>query len=77
MMAPAATSPAESGKAGAFDLATVFVADKAARDQAALDLTAAAKKEGVEFFASIQFNDAVIKVSCSRHRLNFSDALNF
>jgi len=61
MMAPAATSPASSGKTGDFDVATLFVADKAAQNEAALALTAAAKKEGVEFFASIQFTDAIVK----------------
>jgi elongation factor 3 len=73
MMAPAATSPEATGKTGDFDLATVFVADKAARDEAALALTNAAKKEGVEFFASIQFNDAVVKVSYKhlRHLCKF------
>ena len=62
MMSPAATSTAASGKAGAFDVATLFVADKAARDEAALALAAAAKKEGVTFFASIGLNDALVKV---------------
>jgi len=61
MMAPAATSPASSGKTGDFDVATLFVADKAAQNEAALALTSAAKKEGVEFFASIQFTDAIVK----------------
>jgi len=66
MMAPAATSAGSSAKAGAFDVATLFVADKAARDEAALNLAAATKKEGVEFLGQIGFCDAVIKVShCS------------
>lgn len=63
MMAPAATSAGSSAKAGAFDVATLFVADKAARDEAALNLAAATKKEGVEFLGQIGFCDAVIKVS--------------
>ena len=62
MMAPAATSPTSPPKSGAFDVSTLFVADKAARDEAALSLAAAAKKEGVEFFASIGFCDEVVKV---------------
>jgi elongation factor 3 len=61
MMAPAATSAAPSAKAGAFDTATLFVADKAARDEAAVTLAATAKKEGVEFFAHIGLNDALVK----------------
>lgn len=63
MMAPAATAAASSAKAGAFDVATLFVADKAARDEAAVALAAAAKKEGVEFFQSINLTDAIVKVS--------------
>ncbi len=65
MMAPSATSPVAPAKTGAFDLATLFVADKAVRDESALGLAAAVKKEGVEFLASIQFNDAIVKVSLS------------
>ena len=65
MMAPAATSAGSSAKAGAFDVATLFVADKAARDEAALNLAAATKKEGVEFLGQIGYCDAVIKVSYS------------
>ncbi|OCF31285.1 elongation factor 3 [Kwoniella heveanensis BCC8398] len=61
IMAPAAAASAPSSKAGAFDLATLFVADKAARDEAALNLAAAAKKAGVEFFGQIGFNDAIVK----------------
>ncbi|KNX50199.2 elongation factor 3 [Cryptococcus deuterogattii R265] len=59
-MAPAATAAASSGK-GSFDLATLFVADKAARDEAGLALTDAVKKSGVEFFTQIGFNDAIVK----------------
>lgn len=62
-MAPAATAGASTVKAGAFDVSTLFVTDKAARDEAALNLAALAKTEGVEFFASIGFNDAIVKVS--------------
>lgn len=61
MMAPAATSPAASTKGGDFDVATLFVADKAARDEAAVALAAAAKKSGVEFFGSIGLLDALVK----------------
>jgi len=60
MMAPSATS-ATPAKAGAFDLDSLFVADKAARDEAQLSLATAAKKEGVEFLGSVGFCDAVIK----------------
>lgn len=62
MMSPAATSTASSGKAGAFDVATLFAADKSARDEASVALAAAAKKNGVEFFGSIGLNDALVKV---------------
>jgi elongation factor 3 len=65
MMSPAATSTASSGKAGAFDVATLFVADKSARDEASVALAAAAKKNGVEFFGSIGLNDALVKVCYS------------
>jgi len=61
MMSPAATSTTSSGKAGAFDVATLFVADKAARDEASVSLASAAKKEGVEFFGHIGLNDALVK----------------
>ncbi|WRT67620.1 uncharacterized protein IL334_004592 [Kwoniella shivajii] len=60
-LAPAAAAAAPSSKAGAFDLATLFVADKAARDEAAVDLATAAKKNGVEFFGQIGLNDALVK----------------
>lgn len=63
MMTPAATSPAPSVKAGAFDVATLFVADKAARDEAAINLAAIVKQEGVELLGQIAFNDAIVKVS--------------
>lgn len=62
MMAPAATSAASSTKSGAFDTATLFVADKAARDEAAVNLASLAKKEGVEFLGQIGFCDAILKV---------------
>ncbi|KAK4686258.1 elongation factor 3, partial [Tremellales sp. Uapishka_1] len=55
------TSPSASPKAGAFDVATLFVADKAARDEAALNLATVAKKEGVEFFGSVGLCDAIVK----------------
>jgi elongation factor 3 len=61
MMAPAATAAASSAKAGAFDVATLFVADKAARDEAAVSLAVTAKKEGVEFFQSINLCDEIVK----------------
>nr|ODN91501.1 elongation factor 3 [Cryptococcus depauperatus CBS 7855] len=60
-VAPAATSAAVSGKADAFDLATLFAADKAQRDEAALALVGAVKKSGVEFLGQIAFNDAIVK----------------
>ncbi|OCF62315.1 elongation factor 3 [Kwoniella mangroviensis CBS 10435] len=60
-MAPAAAPSATSAKAGAFDLATLFVADKSARDEAAVELANAAKKNGVEFFGQIGLNDALVK----------------
>ncbi|KAK8858439.1 hypothetical protein IAR55_002666 [Kwoniella newhampshirensis] len=60
-LAPAAAAAAPSAKAGAFDVATLFVADKAARDEAALALATAVKKNGVEFLGQIAFNDAVVK----------------
>lgn len=62
MMSPAATSTAAPAKSGEFDTATLFVADKSARDEASLALTAAAKKSGVEFFGTIGLNDALVKV---------------
>jgi hypothetical protein len=62
-MSPAATSTASPAKAGEFDTATLFVADKSARDEAALSLATAAKKSGVEFFGSVGLNDALVKVS--------------
>ena len=62
MMSPAATSTTSSGKTGDFDVSTLFVADKSARDEASLALAEAAKKNGVEFFGSIGLNDALVKV---------------
>jgi len=64
MMSPAATSTTSSGKTGDFDVSTLFVADKSARDEASLALAEAAKKNGVEFFGSVGLNDALVKV-CS------------
>lgn len=67
MMAPAVAAATDAPiKPGSFDVAPVFVSDKAARDEAALALAAQAKKEGVEFFGSIGFNDAVVKVGPSQ-----------
>ncbi len=57
-MSPAAAS----AKAGAFDIATLFTADKAATAEAAANLATLAKKEGVEFFGQIGLNDAIVKV---------------
>ena len=65
MMAPAATTPVAPTKTGAFDIATLFVADKAVRDESSLNLATVVKREGVEYLASIQFNDAIVKV-CTR-----------
>lgn len=59
-------APAAASKAGAFDLSTVFVADKAASTEAATALAAAAKKEGVQFFEQIGFNAAAVAVSLCR-----------
>lgn len=66
MMAPAATAAASGAKAGAFDLATIVVADKAAATEAQVNLAAAVKKEGVEFLGQIGFTDAIVKVSGGR-----------
>ena len=60
MMAPAAQAAAPA-KVGAFDVATLYVADKAARDEAQLALAASAQKEGVTFLGQIGFVDAEIK----------------
>ncbi|KAL7423178.1 translational elongation factor EF-1 alpha [Cryptotrichosporon argae] len=60
-MAPAATASAAAGKAGAFDLATLFVADKAASQEAQVALADATKKAGVEFLGAIGYPDAVVK----------------
>ncbi|WVQ80572.1 hypothetical protein IAT38_002677 [Cryptococcus sp. DSM 104549] len=60
-LAPAAAAAAPSSKAGAFDFATLFVADKAAREEAGVALATAAKKAGVDFFGQIGFNDAIVK----------------
>lgn len=63
MMAPAATASASSAKAGSFDVATLFAADKAAASEAQLALATLAKKEGVQFFSTIKLNDELVKVS--------------
>lgn len=63
MMAPAATAAATGAKAGAFDVATLFVADKDAAASAQASLAAAIKEKGVDFIASIGYVDATIKVS--------------
>ncbi|TXT13426.1 hypothetical protein VHUM_00793 [Vanrija humicola] len=60
-MAPAATAAASGAKAGAFDLASIVVADKAAATEAQVSLAAAVKKEGVEFLGQIGFTDAIVK----------------
>jgi elongation factor 3 len=66
MMAPAAIAASPATKAsGAFDIPTLFVADKASRDASALDLANAAKTGGVEFFAQIGLSDALVVVSVS------------
>lgn len=62
-MTPTPASTAAPAKAGAFDIASLFSADKAATAEAATTLATLAKKEGVEFFGSIGFNDAIVKVS--------------
>jgi hypothetical protein len=66
MMAPSATAATPAAKAGAFDVATLFVADQAARDEAQLALAAAVKAEAVEFLGAIGYVDAAIKVSRTR-----------
>jgi hypothetical protein len=62
-MSPAAESTGVSAKAGAFDTASLFAADKAASAEAATTLATLAKKEGVEFFGVIGLNQAIINVS--------------
>ena len=62
MMSPAATV-ATPLKPGMFDVATLFVSDKASRDEAAASLAAATKKDGVELIASIGLVDELLKVS--------------
>lgn len=62
-MSPAAASTGVSAKAGAFDTATLFSADKAASAEAATTLATLAKKEGVEFFGAINLNEALLAVS--------------
>lgn len=63
MMAPAAQSASASAKVGAFDIASIFVADKAARDEAQIALATATKQNGVEFLGQINYVDATLKVS--------------
>ncbi|KAI0355062.1 hypothetical protein OH77DRAFT_1425109 [Trametes cingulata] len=53
----AAVAPAE----GQFDVAGLFVADKATREAAAAQLAALAKKEGPKAFQSVGFVEAAIK----------------
>ncbi|WVQ72805.1 hypothetical protein IAR50_002365 [Cryptococcus sp. DSM 104548] len=53
--------PNDWSLAPSFDLTTLFAAEKPAREEAALALTEAAKKAGVEFFAQIGFVDAIVK----------------
>ncbi|RSH87527.1 translational elongation factor EF-1 alpha [Apiotrichum porosum] len=65
-MAPSATAATPAAKAGAFDVATLFVADQAARDEAQLALAAAVKAEPVEFLGSIGYVDAAIKALQSK-----------
>jgi len=60
-MSPAAESTGVSAKAGAFDTATLFVADKAQSAEAANTVATLAKKEGVEFFGAIKLNEALVK----------------
>lgn len=60
-MTPTATAPTAPTKPGVFDIQSVFVADKAARDEASLNLAASTKKEGAEFLGSISFSDAIVK----------------
>lgn len=67
-MSPAAESTGVSAKAGAFDTATLFVADKAQSAEAANTVATLAKKEGVEFFGAIKLNEALVKVSYSFDR---------
>jgi hypothetical protein len=64
-MSPAAESTGVSAKAGAFDTASLFVADKAQSAEAANTVATLAKKEGVEFFGAIKLNEALVKVSYS------------
>lgn len=61
MMAPAAQNAAASSKAGAFEVSRLFVADKAARDEAQKEFAAATKD--VEFLGQVGYADAAIKVS--------------
>ncbi|ORX40245.1 P-loop containing nucleoside triphosphate hydrolase protein [Kockovaella imperatae] len=61
-MTPSVAAPTTGPiKPGMFDISTVFVADKANRDEAALNLAASTKKEGIDFLGSISFSDAIIK----------------
>jgi hypothetical protein len=71
MMAPAATAAA-SGKAGAFDVAALFVADKDAQATAQSAFALSVKENGVDFVASSGFVDAAIKVSSQFFRASFA-----
>ena len=46
-----------------FDLSTLFVADKAARNQAAESLASQSKNESISWFGEIGLTDALVKVS--------------
>lgn len=74
MMAPAAQSASAPAKAGVFDIASIFVADKAARDEAQVALATATKQNGVQFLGQIGYVDATLKVSCIKW---IGDDLNF
>lgn len=60
-MAPASQTASGSAKADAFDVSRLFVADKAAREEAQKELAAATKD--VEFLGHIGYTDAAVKVS--------------
>lgn len=63
MMAPAAQSASAPAK-GKFDVQSLFVADKAARDDAQIALSTFVKANGVESLGQIGFVDAALKVRC-------------
>ncbi|BEI82944.1 hypothetical protein CcaverHIS002_0308120 [Cutaneotrichosporon cavernicola] len=60
MMAPAAQSASAPAK-GKFDVQSIFVADKAGRDEASLSLATFVKANGVEALGQIGFADASLK----------------